>query len=373
MSAPLESSLLPACITLTLAVAKALSAYRVCALDADDAPSAFTFEGSNDAVSWVELDWRTDEVFADNECRDFPVVSAVAYKYKYYRLRIIETTSGTALILSVELYERIPSIVGHGEAESESGCEDAIRLATDAAEADAATDLAAHCRQLFTATASRTLPCESGIGTVTGNGSGASFISQADALQQAEDEADAKATALLAQCASSNNTLAITIPDSGIASPYPSVQNVEGSTGTITSVTVNINGLSHGSIEDVQIVLKSPAGTVVELMRRCGGTNSVGGADQSGPISPGINLVFDDAAGSFLPDNAAFVAGTYKPSQYGVATNMTAPAPQGPYGTALSDFDGETANGAWTLWVIDRVPQFRGAIYSGWSVNIVTA
>lgn len=371
MPTQLASSDLPACITLTLASAKALSMYRISVLDADDAPSQFAFEGSNDGIAWTELDWRTDEPWEDNETRDFPVVSGTTYTF--YRLRTIETTSTTLLISSVQLFERIASITGHGVGNSELGCQDALRLAVLDAEANAAADLAAHCRQLFTSSESRTLPCPNGLGTVTGEGDGASFESDREAHKQAVKEANFKAEALLAQCASSNNTLPITIPSQGTASPYPSVANVEDETGVITAVTVEINGLSHGSIEDVQIILKSPDGTVVELMRRCGGNNSVGGGTQDGPVSPGINLVFDDAAGSFLPDNTTFVAGTYKPSQFGVAVSLAEPAPQTPYATTLADFNGEDPNGAWQLWVYDRVTLFSGAIQGGWALNITTA
>src|SRR3990167_7055808 len=225
MPTPLTESELPACITLTLESAKALSTYRVCVLAVADSPTAFTFEGSPDGITWTELDWRVDEVFTENACRDFPIVSTVAYKY--YRLRIIETGSGTASILSVEIFERIASVTGHGEAESDYGCPEALRLATLAAEAAAAADLAAHCRQIFTATASRSKTCPLNQGTVTGNGAGASFESQADATNHAEDEAEAKAlAALVSGCGAGNNDQPITIPTLGTASPYPGVKLV---------------------------------------------------------------------------------------------------------------------------------------------------
>ena len=56
-----------------------------------------------------------------------------------------------------------------------------------------------------------------------------------------------------AQTATFFNNTAITIPESGTASPYPSTINVSGFTGvgTITDFTVRIFGLEHTFPEDI--------------------------------------------------------------------------------------------------------------------------
>ena len=364
MPTKLAETDLPACVVITLAAAKALSAYVVVPELVADSPITFTFDGSNDGSIWVELDWRTDEVFVANTARTFPIISDAAYKY--YRLRVTDTASGELLISNVEIFERIASITGHGEAESDYGCPEALRLATLAAEAAAAADLAAHCRQIFTATASRSKTCPLNQGTVTGNGAGASFESQADATNQAEDEAEAKAlAALISGCGAGNNDQPITIPHIGTASPYPSVKLVEAFVGEIDKVTVSIVDLSHGSPDDIRMVLQSPAGTCVALMVNCGGL---------APPIENVFLEFDDDATANLPDEATIVSGTFKPSQFGggALSPLTAPAPQVASNAALSAFAGEDPNGYWALWIIDDLGNFGGSI-SAWDLTITPA
>src|SRR5439155_1621497 len=53
------------------------------------------------------------------------------------------------------------------------------------------------------------------------------------------------------------NVSAITIPDVGPATPYPSAINVSGLAGTISQVTVTLNNLSHAYAPDVDILLRS--------------------------------------------------------------------------------------------------------------------
>src|SRR5207248_915982 len=48
-----------------------------------------------------------------------------------------------------------------------------------------------------------------------------------------------------------SNTAAITIPDHGIANPYPSAINVNGLSGVVSKVTVTVNNFSHTYPHDV--------------------------------------------------------------------------------------------------------------------------
>ena len=71
-----------------------------------------------------------------------------------------------------------------------------------------------------------------------------------------------------------SNTAAITIPDFGNASPYPSTVTVAG-VGTIPatagSVQVTINGFSHTFPGDVGIVLVGPTGAALLIQDGAGG------------------------------------------------------------------------------------------------------
>ncbi len=101
-----------------------------------------------------------------------------------------------------------------------------------------------------------------------------------------------------------SNPAFISIPD-GPAIPYPSTIAVTGLTGTVTKVTVRINGLSHTWPDDIGMLLVGPTGVKVRLMSDTGGA----GLDISD-----VTLTFDDAAANSLPDSSQIVSGTYKPT-----------------------------------------------------------
>ena len=167
----------------------------------------------------------------------------------------------------------------------------------------------------------------------------------------------------------------------GTADRYPSKIDVAGQ-GAVTSVTVTITSYFHTFPDDVDILLVGPTGATCLLMTDCGGDNAVNN----------INLTFDDSAPSQLPDNpeVAIVTGPYRPTQGTSATGLCpgdgidncvpanfptngVPGPQppsGPYGTALSVFNGTNPNGTWKLYVIDDSTGDSGDIFNGWTLNI---
>src|SRR5439155_193483 len=59
------------------------------------------------------------------------------------------------------------------------------------------------------------------------------------------------------------NAAAITIPDSGAGTPYPSVINVTGMGGTISNATVTLRNLSHTWTRDIDVLLVGPTGQAV--------------------------------------------------------------------------------------------------------------
>ena len=72
-----------------------------------------------------------------------------------------------------------------------------------------------------------------------------------------------------------------------------------------------------------------------------------------------------------MPDGCDLSAGNFRPTNYGSGDTFPAPAPAGPYGAALSVFDGVDPNGAWRLFVVDDAGADSGRI-AGWSLRITT-
>ena len=55
----------------------------------------------------------------------------------------------------------------------------------------------------------------------------------------------------------------------------PSTISVTGLTGVVTHLTVTLNGLTHESADDVQVLLLAPNGTNIYLMANNGGSGAV--------------------------------------------------------------------------------------------------
>lgn len=130
----------------------------------------------------------------------------------------------------------------------------------------------------------------------------------------------------------------------------------------MNKVTVQLHGFSHTWPADVDMILVGPAGQKVVLMSDAGSGNSVAN----------LNLTFDDAASSTLPELTSILQGTFRPTDYVPGDSFPAPAPAGPYATTLSAFNGTTPNGVWTLYIVDDTDQNSGSILTGWSLNLST-
>jgi hypothetical protein len=293
----------------------------------------------------------------------------------YYR--ILYDTAHFALILSSASAQIVApqQICKSATATSQISQADADSKATAAALALAQAAL--NCVQQFTSTQSYKATCAANfdLGTlgsdVTRSATVTSLISQQDADANALAAAKALAIAALV-CTASNSDQQITINDNAVAAPYPSVKFVSGLTGLITKVTVAINGLYHTWPSDVSMVLKSPAGTLVYLMGRCGGGFQVGTPPTGYNPSTGISLVFDDAGATALP-NTLIAAGTYKPTLLGIALPPRSPCPGGTIQATLAALIGENPNGSWALYVNDFSAVNSGIIYNGWSLTIASA
>jgi|GEM_PF-1637518 len=161
------------------------------------------------------------------------------------------------------------------------------------------------------------------------------------------------------------NPTPITINSSVPATPSPSVITVTGLPTTGVTVTnVVINGFSHTWTGDVNIVLQH-SGTNVILK---GDSN----ADPSGGTT-NATWTFTDAATASLPAGAA-PTGTYKPTNRNgspfafLAPGPTVTGPTFPASPTLATFTGDM-NGAWNLYVEDRVAGDQGSISGGYCIT----
>lgn len=152
----------------------------------------------------------------------------------------------------------------------------------------------------------------------------------------------------------------IQVPEIGSPTVFPANLNVSGLQGRISKVKVKLNGLSHSYPDDLDILLVSPSGQSVLLMSDAGGSAAL----------TNVDLVFDDAASTLLPDATRIASGTYRPTNYGEGDTFGA-APSGPYSTSLANFIGGVANGDWQLYIVDDGAGDGGSLTS-WSLDIET-
>ncbi len=167
-----------------------------------------------------------------------------------------------------------------------------------------------------------------------------------------------------------SNTAAITIPDVGSSTPYPSTINVSGVSSAIANVTVTLTGFSHTFPGDVDLLLVSPTGRkFIVLSDTGGGTDAVN-----------ANVTFSDAAAG---PPATIVTGTFRPADTTAGDPFAAPAPAGPYlspapvgtqtlTTAFTGAAGGDPNGVWSLYAVDDASGDMGSISGGWSISLTS-
>lgn len=349
-----------------------LTAYSITAWKPAPSPKDFEFQGSTNGSTWVTLDSRTGITWFIGETKIFSFTNTTAYAY--YRVYITVTgtidegENGQAAIVELETFGSAPAqICEDVTSTSEISQQDADTKAYNQALAAAQAEL--NCVPFYQSTQSYTTACPFGSfgQSITRSASATSFVSQAEADAEALAEAQAAAEAAL-DCSQSNNDEPITINDrtagvSAPATPYPSVKHISDMVGLVTKVTVTIRKLSHTSPTDIQIVLRSPSGTLVLLMCNSGGTFNI----------TDLVLIFDDDAASTLPESTLISSGTYQPTQHGGIAPLPSPLPGPPYGTLLSDFVGEDPNGSWALYVGDDALLDDGDIAEGFNISIQTA
>jgi subtilisin-like proprotein convertase family protein len=173
-------------------------------------------------------------------------------------------------------------------------------------------------------------------------------------------------------CLNFANNGGMTIPNSSFSNPYPARINVSGLGGTISKVTLSLNGLTAPTPDDVDFLLVGPGGQTFIFMSDAGGANALSG----------VNITLDDAAATALPDSTAISSGTWRPASYaGGADAFPAPAPAGPYNRAATEgastfasvFNGISPNGTWSLYAVEDAGDALNTTLSGWSLTFTLA
>lgn len=156
------------------------------------------------------------------------------------------------------------------------------------------------------------------------------------------------------------SSLSSALPPSGSGGSdcTPGIEQFNTSVNVPTNFTVgDVNVrlyLSHDYPSDLRISLQSPIGTSAIIV------GDVGGSDFGSfgtTCSPLPNFVIDDEASSFIPD----VTGTY--------TGSFLPSFEEEPGDSLSIFDGEPAQGSWTLSICDDAESDTGT-FNCWCLEI---
>jgi subtilisin-like proprotein convertase family protein len=142
----------------------------------------------------------------------------------------------------------------------------------------------------------------------------------------------------------------------GPAGPHPVAIAVSGVAGNITSMNVQINGLTHTWPDDLDMLLVGPGGQTLVMQSDNGGGSTDGGSLVN------RSYVLADSGATLLPDPAAITEGTvYRPSNVGTPDPFDPPAPATPHnnaapaGTATfgSVFNGTAPNGTWNVFIDD--------------------
>jgi hypothetical protein len=164
------------------------------------------------------------------------------------------------------------------------------------------------------------------------------------------------------------NNGGFTITDAGTSAPiYPSNITVSGLSGTISTVTAQVNGLTAARSDNIDLLLVGSGGQAFKLLSDAG--------DAVTPVS--VNLTLSDAGAALLPQGSAISSGTFKPTDYNVTVDtfpapapasINAPAPTGS-ATFASVYSATNPNGTWSMYAVDDGIGGGSSSVSGWCVN----
>ncbi|HZH07259.1 MAG TPA: Ig-like domain-containing protein [Lautropia sp.] len=156
-----------------------------------------------------------------------------------------------------------------------------------------------------------------------------------------------------------SNFSAIPIPEFSQAAP--SSIAVSGFSTPVADVDVTLIGLTHGSVNDLDILLVGPQGQSALL------------ASDVGSSASDVTLTLDDQAPEQIAAGGAMTTGTFQPTNFQSPDAFSAPAPASPKGARLAVFNNTDANGEWKLIIRDDSLQNAGLVATGWRLSITSA
>ena len=139
-------------------------------------------------------------------------------------------------------------------------------------------------------------------------------------------------------------------------------------TGLVTDVDLHLFGLTHSTVNDIDMLLVGPTGANLIVMSDVGGAGTFVFANNA-------NITFDDSASSGAPSSGNMASGSYKPTNnsLGNPDAFPAPAPAPSVNSTLAAaFSGTAPNGTWSLYIVDDTTGDVGSISGGWSLTITT-
>ncbi|TDE95979.1 PKD domain-containing protein [Occultella glacieicola] len=141
--------------------------------------------------------------------------------------------------------------------------------------------------------------------------------------------------------------------------------------GTLTDVDVTLHGVTHGILNDMDVLLVAPGGSNLVIMSDIGGSAALASASNA-------ELTLSDGGAPF-PASGQVGSGTYAPTDVDVGETVAdtfapggGPAPS-TNATFADAFGGLDPNGTWSLYVIDDTDGDTGTIAGGWSLTLTTA
>ncbi|WP_156254145.1 Ig-like domain repeat protein [Pseudactinotalea terrae] len=151
------------------------------------------------------------------------------------------------------------------------------------------------------------------------------------------------------------------------ATPYPSQVEVAGMSGLVSDVSVELVGVSHLFVNDVDVLLLAPNGTSMVVM-------SDVGEETFALSASGSDITIADGGAAF-PTEGVLPTGTYAPRDTDPGADTFPGAGGTPSSsTSLGDaFGGIDPNGTWSLYVVDDTTGDDGLIAGGWSLTVTTA
>lgn len=148
----------------------------------------------------------------------------------------------------------------------------------------------------------------------------------------------------------------ISIPDSGIASPYP-VSFTVGQDAVVKYLTITLTNYSHTYVGDVGMILEAPDGTTALLWW------------EEDLDEPAENVTVTlDSHDPGLDRWDGYSSGVFRPSGSD-NPQFDHPAPQGIFPSNLNVFNGLCALGTWRLYIQDFAGGDEGSIFSA-TLNI---